>query len=73
MTRTFRLNSAWNLNHNAVHIYDIAEIYKNCDYISVHVPLTDSTKNMINADTIAMMKQGVRILNFARAGLVNCG
>ena len=65
------VNSAWNLNHNAVHIYDIAEIYKNCDYISVHVPLTDSTKNMINADTIAMMKQGVRILNFARAGLVN--
>ena len=65
------VNSAWNLNHNAVHIYDSAEIYKNCDYISVHVPLTDSTKNMINADTIAMMKQGVRILNFARAGLVN--
>ena len=54
-----------------MHIYDINEIYKKCDYISVHVPLTDSTKNMINADAIAMMKDGVRILNFSRAGLVN--
>ena len=65
------VNSAWNLNHNAVHIYDINEIYKKCDYISVHVPLVDSTKNMINADAIAMMKDGVRILNFSRAALVN--
>ena len=39
------------------HIYDINEIYKKCDYISVHVPLMDSTKNMINADAIAMMKE----------------
>ena len=65
------VNSAWNLNHNAVHIYDINEIYKKCDYISVHVPLVESTKNMINADAIAMMKDGVRILNFSRAALVN--
>ena len=65
------VNSAWNLNHNAVHIYDINEIYKKCDYISIHVPLLDSTKNMINADAIAMMKEGVRILNFSRAALVN--
>ncbi len=65
------VNSAWNLTHNAVHIYDIKEIYEKCDYITVHVPLTDSTKNLINADSIAKMKDGVRILNFARAGLVN--
>lgn len=65
------VNSAWNLTHNAVHIYDINEIFKKCDYITVHVPLVDSTKNMINKDTLAMMKDGVRILNFARAGLVN--
>lgn len=65
------VNSAWNLTHNAVHIYDINEIYKKCDYISVHVPLTDDTKNMINAAAIANMKDGVRILNFARAGLVD--
>lgn len=65
------VNSAWNLTHNAVHIYDINEIFKQCDYITVHVPLVDSTKNMINKDTLGIMKDGVRILNFARAGLVN--
>ena len=65
------VNSAWNLTHNAVHIYDINEIFKKCDYITIHVPLVDSTKNMINRDTISIMKDGVRILNFARAGLVN--
>lgn len=65
------VNSAWNLTHNAVHIYDIKEIYEKCDYITVHVPLTDSTKGLINKDTIAKMKDGVRILNFARGGLVN--
>lgn len=65
------VNSAWNLTHNAVHIYDIKEIYEKCDYITVHVPLTDSTKGLINKDTIAKMKDGVRILNFARGGLVD--
>ena len=65
------VNSAWNLTHNAVHIYDINEIFKKCDYITIHVPLVESTKNMINKDTLSVMKDGVRILNFARAGLVN--
>jgi len=65
------VKSAWNLNHNAVYINDINEIYANCDYITIHVPLVDGTKNMINADTIAKMKDGVRILNFSRAALVN--
>ncbi len=65
------VKSAWNLNHNAVYINDINEIYANCDYITIHVPLVDSTKKMINADTIAKMKDGVRILNFARAALVD--
>ena len=65
------VNSAWNLTHNAIHVYDIKEIYEQCDYITIHVPLTESTKNLINAETIAKMKDGVRILNFSRAGLVN--
>lgn len=65
------VKSAWNLNHNAVYISDINEIYAECDYITIHVPLTDSTKNLINKDTIAKMKDGVRILNFSRAALVN--
>lgn len=65
------VNSAWNLTHNAVHIYDIKEIFEQCDYITLHVPLTDSTKNLINAEAIAKMKDGVRIMNFARGGLVS--
>ncbi len=65
------VNSAWNLTHNAVHIYDIKDIFEKCDYITLHVPLMDSTKNLINADAIAKMKDGVRIMNFARGGLVN--
>lgn len=65
------VKSAWNLTHNTVHIFDINEIFEKCDYITVHVPLTDSTKNLINAEAIAKMKDGVRILNFARGGLVD--
>ncbi len=65
------VNSAWNLTHNAIHVFDIKEIFEKCDYITVHVPLNDATKNLINSDNIAMMKDGVRILNFARSGLVN--
>lgn len=52
-------------------VNSLDEIYANCEYITVHVPLNDSTKAMINADTIAKMKDNVRILNFARDGLVN--
>ena len=65
------VKSAWNLNHNAVHINDINEIFANCDYITIHVPLTDSTKNLINSNSLAKCKDGVRILNFSRAALVN--
>jgi D-3-phosphoglycerate dehydrogenase len=65
------VKSAWNLNHNAVYINDINEIFAKCDYITIHVPLTDSTKYLVNADSIAKMKDGVRILNYSRAGLVN--
>ena len=65
------VKSAWNLNHNAVYISDINEIFAECDYITIHVPLTDSTKNLINKDTLAKCKDGVRILNFSRAALVN--
>ncbi len=49
---------------------DLNDLYKVSDYISLHLPLNDSTKNMINKDTFAIMKDGVRIVNFARGGLV---
>lgn len=65
------VKSAWNLTHNAIHIFDINEIFEKCDYITIHVPLTPDTKNLVNAEAIAKMKTGVRILNFARGGLVN--
>ena len=65
------VKSAWNLTHNAVYIGDINEIFAECDYITIHVPLTPNTKNLINADSIAKMKDGVRILNFSRADLVD--
>ena len=65
------LNSAWNLTYNAIHVYDIDRIFEECDYITVHVPLDDTTRDMINKDALAKMKDGVRILNFARLEVVN--
>ena len=65
------VNAAWNFTHNAIHAIDIKEIFENCDYITIHVPLTPETKGFINAETIATMRDGVRILNFARGDLVN--
>ena len=50
---------------------DLETIYKNCDYITLHVPQTAETKGMINTDSINMMKGHVRIINLARGGLVN--
>ena len=63
--------AAWSLAPSVNQASDYAEIFKTCDYISLHVPATPQTKNMINADTLSQMKEGVRILNLARADLVN--
>lgn len=65
------VKSAWQLSSHVTMIQNIEEIYQNCDYITLHLPLLDSTKGLINKDSIAMMKDGVRILNFARGGLVD--
>ena len=65
------INAAWSLDHNVQHSETLENIYKNCDYITIHVPQTNDTKGMINASTLKMMKDGVRILNIARGGLVN--
>lgn len=65
------VDSAWNLSRNVIHSADLKDIYANCDYITVHVPLTPDTKGFINNESISMMKDGVRILNFSRADLVN--
>ena len=65
------VKAAWNLSRDIKHVSDVNDIYKECDFITVHVPLLDSTKQMINKDAIDMMKDGVIILNFARDLLVN--
>ena len=65
------VDAAWNINHHVNKAASFEEIFKNADYITLHVPATADTKNMINADTLAMMKDGVRIINLSRAELVN--
>ena len=60
------VKSAWSLDKSVKHVVDVNDIYKNCDFITIHVPLMDSTKNTINAEAISLMKDGVVILNFAR-------
>lgn len=60
------VNAAWSLNRDVKHVLDVEDIYRTCDYITIHVPLLDSTKGMINKNAIEMMKDGVVILNFAR-------
>ena len=65
------IDAAWHLNSNIIHAKTREEVYANSDIITLHVPLLDSTKHMINAETIAMMKDGVVILNFARDLLVD--
>lgn len=62
---------AWNLSRDIKYVKTREEIFRECDYISVHVPLLDDTRQMINKDTMATMKDGVVILNFARDLLVN--
>ena len=67
------VEAAWSLNHHIEKAATYDDIYAYSDYITLHVPSTPQTKGMINKDTIAKMKDGVRILNFARADLVNAG
>ena len=65
------VDAAWKLSRNIKHINDVKEIYRECDYITIHVPLMDSTRKMIGAESIDMMKDGVVLLNFARDLLVD--
>lgn len=65
------VESAWGLSRSVHHAKSLDEIYANSDYISIHVPLTDETKGLISAQSIGKMKDGARILNFARGELVN--
>lgn len=63
--------SAWSLAPSVKQAVDYADVFKNSDYITLHVPATPQTKNMINEKSIAQMRDGVRILNMSRADLVD--
>lgn len=65
------VDAAWNLSRDIKHVLNVDEIYEQCDIITIHVPLLDSTKNTINKEAIAKMKDGVILLNFARDLLAN--
>ena len=65
------VDAAWNLSKSVKHITNVNDIYANCDYITIHVPLMDATKGMISKEAIAQMKDGVVVLNFARDVLVD--
>ncbi len=65
------VDAAWNLSRDVKHVLHVEDIYENGDIITIHVPLLDSTKGMINKEAIEKMKDGVIILNFARDLLVN--
>ncbi len=65
------VDAAWNLSRDIFHAQNLKVIFSECDYISLHLPLTKDTTGFINNEAFAQMKDGARILNFARAALVN--
>ncbi|MEG1873953.1 MAG: 3-phosphoglycerate dehydrogenase family protein [Angelakisella sp.] len=65
------VDAAWQLSRGVRHAAALKEVYQNCDFITLHLPLNNNTREMINAEAIGMMKHGVRILNLARGELVN--
>ena len=65
------VESAWRLSSRVKKAVSFEEICQNCDYITLHLPATNETKGMINAESIAKMKDGVRLMNFARGELAD--
>lgn len=65
------VDAAWNLSRDVKHVLHVEEIYAECDIVTIHVPLMDATKGMINKEALDQMKDGVILLNFARDLLVD--
>ena len=65
------VEAAWHLSRDIHHVMDVNEIYANCDFITIHVPLLDATRGMISEEDICKMKDGVILLNMARDLLVD--
>ncbi|EJN93366.1 phosphoglycerate dehydrogenase [Streptococcus ratti] len=65
------IEAAWNISSHVKRVNDLKEIFENSDYITVHVPLTEDTKDTFNADSFSLMKKGTVVINFARGELVD--
>lgn len=65
------VDAAWKVSGAVHHVRNVSDIYKSCDYITIHVPLLDSTRGMVDAEAIAMMKKNAVVLNFARDLIVD--
>ena len=65
------VQAAWQLSHQVEQASSIDDLLNQCDFVTFHVPLVDATRNMINAERLANMRDNVTILNFSRAGIVN--
>lgn len=65
------VDAAWNLSRYVNHVTNIDDLYRQCDFITIHIPLNDGTKNFINKDSFEKMRDGVKLLNFARGGLID--
>lgn len=65
------IEAAWNISHHVRRVKDIKEIFANCDYITIHVPLTADTKHTFNKEAFDLMQKGTTVINFARAELVD--
>ena len=65
------IDAAWSLSRSVQHCVTLGDMLPRCDYLTIHVPYLPSTKNTINAQTLALCKEGVKLLNYARGELVN--
>ena len=65
------IETAWNISHHVKRVDDVKEIFANCDYITVHVPLTDETHHTFDSEVFGLMQKGTVVINFARGELVD--
>lgn len=65
------IEAAWNISHHVRRVKELKEIFANCDYITIHVPLTPDTKHTFNKEAFDLMQKGTTVINFARAELVD--
>ena len=65
------IQGAWNLNHLVKHVTKLEDLYREVDYLTIHIPSLESTKGFLNKDAFKQMKDGVKVLNFARGDLIN--